>query len=153
MKKFVTDAKGTCWRDAIGCILELRPEKIPHFVKEYGDNYMDATRLWLRENFGKGLVFIPTREFMETGKMRNNGPIGPMGYSIGVLDMVSAPTNHVVICYNGGILWDNGEDRHSEYEALGGYFILYDLEAPKAKWIKKPKRKKRAKKRLSIKTS
>ena len=143
MKKFVTAAKGTCWKDAIGCILEVHPKKIPHFVKEYGDKYMDVTRLWLRENFKKGLVFIPSREFMETGKMRNNGPIGPEGYSIGVLDMVSVSTDHVVICFNGGIVWDNGEDRHAEYNALGGYFVLYDLEPPKAKQIKKPKMKRR----------
>jgi hypothetical protein len=152
MKKFVTAAKGTCWRDAIGCMLEVNPKKIPHFVKECGDKYMDATRLWLRENFKKGLVFIPSREFMEVGKMRNNGPLGPEGYSIGVLEMVSASTDHVVICFNGGVVWDNGEDRHSEYSVLTGYFVIYDLEPPKAKLIKKSK-KKRVKKRSSIKTN
>lgn len=140
MRKFTTEAKGTCWRDAIACILEVHPKKVPHFVKEYGDNYMDVTRLWLRENFKKGLVYIPSREFMETNKIRNNGPIGPEGYSIGLLNMVSAGSNHVVICYNGGVIWDNGDDRHSEYDALGGYFVIYDLDPPKAKQIKKKKR-------------
>jgi hypothetical protein len=146
MKKFVTEGKGTCWRDAIGCILGIHPKKIPHFVDKYGDIYMDATRAWLKKNFKKGMIFIPSREFMETGPVRNNGPIGPEGYSIGLLEMVTAGSDHVVVCYNGGVIWDNGDERHSEYEVIGGYFVIYDIDPPKAKCIKKFKRKRRKKK-------
>ena len=142
MKKFITEANGTCWRDAIGCILEVKPASIPHFVKEYGNKYMDATRAWLKLNFNKGLVYIPSREFMETGALRNNGPIGPEGYSIGHLSMIDNRNCHVVVCFNGGVIWDNGEDRHAEYDLLGGYFIIYDLESEKAIPFKKLKRRK-----------
>jgi hypothetical protein len=76
---------------------------------------------------------------METGRMRNNGPIGPSGYSIAHLAM-SPEGMHVAIAFNGGVLWDNGDSRESEYKYIEGYFVLYDLEPPKAKWVKKPKK-------------
>ena len=110
---------------------------------------MDITRDWLKENFGKGLVYIPARCFMETYGMRNNSPMGPTGYSIGHLSMVDGKAMHVVLCFNGGVLWDNGDSREEEYGAMMGFFVMYDLEPMKAKWVKKPKkRKKRYEKRV-----
>lgn len=149
MKRYTTDTKDTCWPDCLACILEVRPEKVPNFVKLYGHEYMNYTREWLRENFGKGIVYVPAGMFMETARMRNNPPIGPMGYSIVHLAMVNPSAMHVAVGFNGGILWDNGDSREFEYKHIEGYFVIYDLEAPKAKWIKrvkknfkKPKRKK-----------
>jgi len=136
MKKYITKAKNTCWRDCLACLLEIEPRRVPDFAKLYDDKYMDFTRDWL-EKFGKGLVYIPTKNFMETDAMRDNPPMGPSGYSIGHLTMVDGEFNHVVICYNGGVLWDNGDDRHEEYGVMVGYFVLYDLEPKKAKKIKK----------------
>ena len=51
--------------------------------------YLDDTRRWLAENFKKGLVYIPARMFMETAVCRYNGPIGPAGYSMAHLTIVS----------------------------------------------------------------
>jgi len=143
MKKYVTETKDTCWTDCLACLLEVKPSEVPMFVKLYGNKYMDVTKDWLKENFRKGLVYIPARCFMETGLIRQNSPIGPTGYSIGHLSMVDNTSTHVVICFNGGVLHDNSEDRSEEYGQMQGFFILYDLESPKAKWIKKPKRKKK----------
>lgn len=145
VKRYITNTKDTCWTDCLACMLEIDPKKVPKFVKQYGNAYMDETRRWLAENFSKGIAYIPSRCFMETCKMRNNPPIGPAGFSIAHLSMVDERSMHVAIAFNGGILWDNGDSREDEYGTIQGYFILYDLEPPKAKWVKKHKifRKKR----------
>lgn len=143
MKKYTTDTKDTCWTDCLACMLEIKPSKVPKFVKLYGNKYMDVTRDWLKENFGKGLVYIPARAFMETGCIRQNSPIGPPGYSMAHLSMVDDRSRHVAIAFNGGILYDNGDSREAEYDTILGYFVIYDLEPEKAKWLKKPKKRKR----------
>ena len=145
MKKYVTNTKDTCWTDCLACILEIKPDRIPKFVKLYGGNYMNMTRDWLKDNFGKGLVYVPARSFMETGGIRQNPPIGPTGYSIAHLSMVDDRSMHVAVAFNGGILYDNGDSREAEYDTIQGFFVMYDLEPVKAKWIKKP-RKRRTKK-------
>ena len=148
MKKYVTDTQDTCWTDCLACILEVKPERVPKFVKLYGNKYMDVTRVWLKENFRKGLVYVPARCFMETSGIRQNGPIGPEGYSIAHLSMVDDRSRHVAIAFNGGILYDNGDSREEEYGTILGFFVMYDLEPEKGKWVKNPKkRRKRYEKR------
>lgn len=149
MKKYTTTSADTCWNDCLACLLEVSPKRVPNFVKLYKGKYMNMTRDWLQENFKKGLAYVPARCFMETGVLRQNSPIGPTGYSIGHLSMVNGRAMHVVICFNGGVLWDNGDFREEEYGTILGYFVIYDLEPMKAKWVKKPKnRKKRYEKRI-----
>lgn len=142
MKTYITEnMDGTCWRDCIACILEIDPGRVPDFVKRYGDMYIEKTHEWLERRFGKGLVYVPTKNFMELGEIKFNQSGGPRGYSIGYLTMVSSPdSSHAVVCRDGKITWDNGDDRHEEYDVLVGYFIIYDLE------IKKLHRKKRKRK-------
>ncbi len=108
---------------------------------------MNKTRDWLKENFNKGLVYIPARAFMECSSVRYNGPIGPSGYSIVLFKMVDDRARHVAIAFNGGVLWDNGDSREEEYDCIVGYYVVYDLEPEKPKWIKKSKtpKKKRGK--------
>lgn len=143
MKKYVTDTRDTCWTDCIACMLEINPVRVPKFVTLYRGKYMDMTRDWLKENFNKGLVYIPAKAFMETSALRQNSPMGPTGYSIGHLSMVDDHSMHVVVCYNGGVLWDNGDSREEEYGTMQGFFVMYDLEPERAEWIKKAKRKKK----------
>ena len=148
MKRYTTNTKDTCWKDCLGCILEVNPKKVPDFVNLYDDQYFDQTRRWLDSKYGKGLVYVPARNFMETGKMRFNNPVGPAGYSIGFMSgMVGSEDAHAVICFNGGVLWDNGDDRHEDYGVLKGYFVIYDLECPTAK----PMRKKSVKRKTKVK--
>jgi hypothetical protein len=78
---------------------------------------------------------------METSGIRQNPPIGPTGYSIAHFSMIDDRHRHVAIAYNGGILWDNGDSRESEYDTLLGYFVIYDLEPQKAKRIKRSKKR------------
>lgn len=132
MKKYITDTRDTCWRDCIGCILGIKPERVPNFVKLYRGEFMDKTREWLREEYGMGIVYISCREFMESGseRIRRNGSIGPMGYSIGHMVLVNSGdgSDHVVICLDGEVYWDNGDDRHSEYDYILGYYVIYFLD-------------------------
>jgi hypothetical protein len=129
MKKNITNTEDTCWRDCIGCILGIEPVGVPDFIKRYKESYMDRTREWLEDKYNKGIVYVPSSEFMETGELKYNGSVGPWGYSIGMMKMLSSEEGHVVICKNGAVVWDNGEDRHEEYDVLVGYFIIYDLDA------------------------
>ena len=143
MKKYVTDTKDTCWPDCIAAMLEIKPSKVPNFVKLYKNVYMNATRDWLKDNFNKGLVYIPARAFMETSGLRQNPPMGPTGYSIVHLSMVDDRSRHVAIAFNGGLLFDNGDSREEEYGTILGFFVMYDLEPQKAKWIKRLKKKRK----------
>ena len=135
MKRYITKTEDTCWTDCLACMLEIKPSKVPKFVKLYKNSYMDKTRQWLAENFGKGIVYTPARAFMETGGLRQNPPIGPAGHSIALLGMVDPRATHVVIAFNGGVLYDNNESREDEYGQITGYFTLYDLEPEKARKI------------------
>lgn len=128
MHKYSTDTVDTCWKDSIACILEINPRYVPDFVKLYKGQYLDETRKWLAEKYGKGLVYIPSKNFMETGETRNNPPVGPSGFSIGLLSMVDDTAYHALICFNGGVIWDNGDDRSQEYNIIMGYYVIYDLE-------------------------
>ena len=128
MKKYISDGISTCWRDCLGCILEVEPERVPDFLKLYGANkYMDKTREWLREEWGKAMVCVHVNNFMETGKIRHNPIIGPDGYSIGMMGMITSGDNHAVICKDGVVFYDNDCERNHEYEGLMSYFIIYDL--------------------------
>ncbi len=142
MKQYITTTKDTCWRDTLACLLEIDPRYVPDFVKKYGDSYLDETRKWLRERYNKGLIYVPVNAFMETGKVRQNGPIGPDGYSIAYVDMIDEKLAHAVVCFNGGVFWDNGDNRNEEYKHIEGYYIIYDLNGAKVKRKKKSHRRK-----------
>ena len=137
MKRYKTNTRDTCWNDSLACLLGVSPKRVPNFVKLYNYAYMAKTRDWLAENFNKGMVFIPARAFMETGRTCQNSPIGPTGFSIVIFTMVDARKRHAAIAFNGGVVWDNGDSREEEYDTIAGYYVIYDLQAPQAKWIRK----------------
>ncbi len=147
MKTYATNTKDTCWKDSLACLLEIEPKYVPDFVKKYGDSYMDETRRWLKEKFNLGMVYVPSNQFMETGPLRQNGPIGPEGYSLAYVTMEGdQELAHAVVCFNGGVFYDNGDDRHEEYNHIDGYYVLYDLAGPKARKGNIYKKKKRIRK-------
>lgn len=143
MKPYTTTTKDTCWKDSLACLLEIEPKRVPDFVKLYGNEYMNKSREWLKEKWGKGLVYIPASAFMETGKLRQNGPIGPEGYSIAYMSMVAKDAAHALVCFNGGVFWDNGDDRSKEYDHIDGYYVIYDLQGAKVTPKKRHKRRKK----------
>ena len=140
MKEYIiNNEKNSCFRDCLGCILEIDPKGVPNFAEEYGDEYIEGAREWLGRRFKKGIIYVPAKEFMEgvvKEGCRHNTLVGPGGYSIGYMEMVDnnclckhggERRLHAVVCYNGGVLYDNGDDRHDEYDHLWGYFVIYDL--------------------------
>lgn len=136
MKQYVTNTEDTCWKDCLACLLEIDPKKVPDFVKLYKDDYMNQTRKWLKKKFDKGLLYIPSRNFMETGELKFNESIGPSGYSIAYLTILNRDdASHVIICKDGAMDWDNGDGCNDEYDVLLGYFVVYDL-TPKIRKIK-----------------
>jgi hypothetical protein len=142
MKPYITTTKNTCWRDSLACLLEIDPKFVPDFVNRYGDRYMDKTREWLKKEYGKGLVYISAAAFMETGDVRQNASIGPDGYSIAYMEMVDDAFAHALVCFNGGVFWDNGDERHEEYRYIKGFYIIYDLEgAGVEKRVRKKKKR------------
>lgn len=147
MIKFTTDGNNTCWRDSIACILEINPKKVPDFVKLYHDNFISATRLWLKKKLKKGIVYIAANNFMETCDVRYNDPIGPAGYSIGHMALHHTDEQHAIVCWGGCPIWDNGDDRNYEYDTIKGYFVIYDLGNRKPKTPPNPTKHKRHKKK------
>ena len=129
MKEFITNTADTCWKDSIACVLEIDPKDVPDFVKKSNGDFVIKTREWLKKKFNKGIVYMASRNFMETGSTKYNPSVGPEGYSIGNLTMLNGinEDGHAVVCYDGKIVWDNGSDRSEEYGLLIGYFIIYDL--------------------------
>jgi len=141
MRKFVTSTADTCWRDSIACILGVPPSRVPDFVKLYKNEYMQKTHKWLREKYKKGMVYVPSRQFMESGALKFNTSGGPGGYSIGYLSMLTSNAHHAVICKDGEIIWDNGDSREDDYDVLKGYMIIYDLDNAISPYRKKGKKK------------
>lgn len=49
-KQTITDGiNGNCWQTAIACLTDLDLDDVPHFVKEYGDQWLHQTRRFIKE--------------------------------------------------------------------------------------------------------
>ena len=121
--------KGVCWRYALACILEVNPKKIPDFVHKHPEKYLLKTREWLDEKYGKGMVFIPINQFMETSH-RFNPSGGPLGHSIMIIDTKDEDENHAVIAFNGCLLFDPAENDHDFFTVPLGFFVIYRCTWP-----------------------
>lgn len=131
MITFTTFNDNTCWRDCVGCILNIQPKKIPNFAKRFGNDFIQKTHEWLYKKFHKGMVYVPHNCFMEPllpkEEIRYNQSNGPKGFSIGHISLIDRIEQHAVICKDGKVYWDNGEVDSERYDKLLGYFIIYDL--------------------------
>ena len=101
---------GDCWRTCIGCLLDLPPVEVPHFVEPHLDDGPAATafaRRWLASR-GFGLI-----QFAYTGTLQGildaQAAVNPNTYFMlggesrsGVL--------HSVIARNASIEWDPHPD-------------------------------------------
>ena len=52
---------GDCWRACIATILGLPGSVVPHFVRDHGDEWLEATEDWLVANGHPRLYYFPTR--------------------------------------------------------------------------------------------
>lgn len=122
-------SRGVCWKYALACILDINPDKVPNFPKHKKAHQLDATRIWLKEKFNKGLVFVPINWFAEAKKYhRYNERGGPSGYTIMIYGCDKADDTHSVIAKDGKYYHDpNDEVDHADLTVPLGYCIIYDL--------------------------
>lgn len=90
---------GDCWRTAIASILEVEANSVPHFVDEYGSDYIDATNDYI-ESLGFKLLTAVGIEFPVT--IAHNDKLLKTG------DIRDDETGHVVVvdASNGLFLHD-----------------------------------------------
>lgn len=54
---------GDCWRTAIACLLDIDPHTVPHFVNDFGKDWMNETANWLwRHDLAHGYSPLPVPE-------------------------------------------------------------------------------------------
>lgn len=97
---------GDCWRTALGCLLDLRPEQVPHFVEMYIDKSTEAMTEHIQNWLGLRGYHLLVMGFADPGSVEEacNFGDGKVLYMLGGTSRNK--TNHVVICHHGGIFWD-----------------------------------------------
>lgn len=102
---------GDCWRTAIGCLLDLPPDQVPHFCDGDAWDKTDvanaATRAWL---LSRGYGFV---EFAFSGQLeqilQSIAANSPRAYYL-LGGNSRNGVGHVVICCDDGIVWDTSLD-------------------------------------------
>ena len=103
---------GDCWRTCIGCLLNMPPEKVPHFCENSWDDGAKVEKLtkeWLRL---KGLSYIEIPFTCTVPELLAHCAANyPDVYHI-ISGRVDDGPNHAMIGLNGHFLWDpsGGED-------------------------------------------
>lgn len=54
-----TGAVGDCWRACIASVIGCPTAEVPHFVRDHGAEWFEATNAWLAERFGETVVYAP----------------------------------------------------------------------------------------------
>jgi hypothetical protein len=103
---------GDCYRTAIGCLLDVPPEEVPHFYGIYPDDVDKAHELrddWLRSRGYRVANFVYECSVKRAlWAMGQNNP--------GLLYMMSGQSgsnpdiSHVVVCRGGDVIWDPSPD-------------------------------------------
>lgn len=104
---------GDCWRTCIACLLNIKPEQVPHFyTKEMQDAEQVQTKMneWLNAGYGLKTVDIPflgdsLEDVQQCFKVRNDGV-----HYILTGKSKNSNVNHCVICRNGEIIHDPAID-------------------------------------------
>lgn len=129
MRKFKIQkhlTKDDCWRMAIANILQVKAKTVPHFLKEYGKNYIIETRKWLNKR-GKSMIFVPISSFIgDDGWSDNGAQLYPDGCAIVWLSGVGKD-DHVDVVIDGKLHRYNIDHTYPSFDAIKGYYIIYDL--------------------------
>jgi len=101
---------GDCWRTAIGCLLDLPPERVPHFVEpDFSDaqGCRERTLAWLGE---RGLTYV---EFAFQGDLHQVMTM-MAGVNPGTYYLVGGNSGnhvgHTVVACDDQIVWDTAID-------------------------------------------
>lgn len=102
---------GDCYRTAIGCIMGLSPDRVPHFCDGPDDELMQAK---IREFLGPlGLVLIEvpfSGEGIDLPLIMQIGEARSEGLPYLLTGMSSIGSNHVVVCQADKIIHDPSLD-------------------------------------------
>jgi len=126
---------GDCWRTCIACLLDLRPDQVPHFLED-GD--MDAGLKrgldWLRDR-GLALCSIPVADSLEKllGMMGEHNPDTEY-MLIGTGKRSGVP--HVVIGRGGRLVHDPEASRQFLSGPVEGGYYWLELLVPISKPLK-----------------
>ena len=102
---------GDCYRTVIGCLLDMPPDQVPHFLDGYAEDWIDQRDTWLAER-GLKLVNIfiePPQTPLEDGKVGLEallwviGEINQGTYYILCGDTIDG-IGHTVVCCGGKIV-------------------------------------------------
>jgi hypothetical protein len=119
--KLFPQKKDNCWQISLCNYFNLIPEKVPHFVKLYGEDFVVETHKWLLK-MNKGMVYVPFASFLETGTKYNKN-LYPSGKCIALLEAPTSVAAHACLMVDGILL----EKHSNDYSKIYGYFIIYDL--------------------------
>lgn len=94
---------GDCHRTAIGCLLDLPPESVPHFMEGGRDDWHKMEEDWLKEKGLKTLVVIFQADLdkvLEHLELMNPNIYGLLG------GKSRTGCGHTVVICGGKIVWD-----------------------------------------------
>lgn len=118
---------GDCYRTCIACLLNLQPQKVPHFAEMFEHHGLETLfdRMWLRETMKMDMINVPYNCSLEQlygmQKHLNNG----VYYILGGTSKNN--TGHSVICVDDRIEWDPAQDDSGIIGPMsdGMYWVTY----------------------------
>ena len=102
---------GDCFRTAIACLLDLKPEQVPHPYQDGEVATLTALEMmdkWLAETHDLKLVEIPFEQPLPQVQLWARQSLGPLHYLL--IGKSSNGTGHTVVCQHGEIVCDPALD-------------------------------------------
>lgn len=134
------DTIGDCYRTAVGCLLDLRPDEVPHFVDGVWNDAAAVRKRLLAWLETRGLSYVEAVYAAPLADvLRHIAAINPDTYYL--LGGNSATgCGHVVVAINDAIVWDPSMTvavlfarTDSIYKTLPGTDV-YDIDRDARKW-------------------
>lgn len=117
---------GDCWRTCIACLLNKRPEEVPHFTSNSWGDY-SATRKSTLEylaTLGLSCIEYPVASSVLDDVLSSTHLINPYHYFI-LSGNSKNGTGHSVICLDSRIVWDPSLDDSGIVGPMSdGYFWI-----------------------------
>lgn len=111
---------GDCWRTCIACLLDVKPEEVPHFA-ELDGNWRLNTQAWLKE---RGLAFY---DYAYMDDFATQGISGCHHILTGPSPRDPENVRHNVIGLDGQVHWDPHPSRaglHNPEDKSTWYIML-----------------------------
>jgi len=108
-------AEDDCLRTSTASILDVSPERVPHFVKRHGSNWYIHWAIWLAKRHG---LFPRRVSFKRLAD-------APRGYWIAIVDYnPTSDCTHAIVMRGRRVVWDAAEyDEPKRHSYLYGYVL------------------------------